>query len=68
MLLKLIQTFEPYGFGAAISRVFIDSANSDRTSISEVERIVRDHLRFGPGRLAKIAATLKINVTEVRNC
>ncbi len=67
-VLKLIQTFEPYGVGARdLKECLLIQLTQTGRLFPEVERIVRDHLRdLARGRLAKIAATLKINVTEVQ--
>lgn len=68
-VLKVIQTFEPYGVGARdlMECLLIQLTQTGRLT-HQVERIVRNNLGdLARGRLAKIAATLKMNVIEVQD-
>lgn len=67
-VLKVIQTFEPYGVGARdLSECLLIQLSQTGRLFPEVEKIVREYLvDLGRGRLAKIAATLKMSVVEVQ--
>lgn len=67
-ILKVIQTFEPYGVGARdLSECLMIQLTQTGRLCPEVERIVRNYLGdLARGRLAKIAATMKMNVVEVQ--
>ncbi|MGI6550443.1 MAG: RNA polymerase factor sigma-54 [Syntrophomonadales bacterium] len=67
-ILKVIQAFEPYGVGARdLSECLLIQLTQLGRLSPEVERIVRNYLGdLARGRLAKIAATLKMTVVEVQ--
>lgn len=67
--LALIQTFEPYGIGArSLSECLLLQLKLTGRLSPVADRIVRDYLDdVGKGRLAKIAATLRISVLEVQD-
>jgi RNA polymerase sigma-54 factor len=68
-VLKVIQGFEPYGVGARdLTECLLIQLTQTNRLYPQVERIVRNYLGdLAQGRLAKIAATLKMNVVEVQD-
>lgn len=67
-ILKVIQSFEPYGVGArSLSEcLYIQLIQTGKIS-PIAEKIVKDHLNdLGKGRLAKIAARLGVSVQDVQ--
>ena len=68
-VLKVIQTFEPYGVGARdLPECLLLQLTQTGRLTPQVERIVRNYLGdLARGRLAKIAATLKMNVIEIQD-
>ncbi len=68
-VLKVIQTFEPYGVGARdLTECLLIQLTQTNRLYPQVERIVRNYLGdLAQGRLAKIAATLKMSVVEVQD-
>lgn len=68
-ILKVIQSFEPHGVGARdLAECLLIQLTHTGRLCPRVERIVRSYLGdLARGRLAKIAATMKMNVVEVQD-
>ncbi|NLV16250.1 MAG: RNA polymerase factor sigma-54 [Syntrophomonadaceae bacterium] len=67
-VLELVQKFEPHGVGARdLSECLLLQLKYTGRLCPEIERIISHYLDdLGRGRLAKIAATLRISVKEVQ--
>ncbi|MGE5422485.1 MAG: RNA polymerase factor sigma-54 [Ignavibacteriales bacterium] len=67
-VLRIIQTFEPYGVGARdLSECLMIQLNQSGQITPEIEQIVLSYLEdLGRGRMAKIASALGMNVLEVQ--